>query len=288
MGSTLLRKGGIERTIQYHQGHPAYLPRFNDFDFMLIRLTESALVDQDGKLTGAEVIPFNRNRTTPEVGDPILVIGFGRTSEDGRGMSPTLQEVEIKYVDDYTCELQYGGQKFNSGVQFCAGVDGGGKDSCHGDSGGPLVDINTGTAVGVVSYGIGCARDNYAGVNARVSAAADWIDEWICQNSAFPPPTCSNDTLPTRTPSTEFSMTTTTRTTVSFTLHVKLDDYPQEFGLSVQHMDTHELLALVMPKDLNENGKELEYSFADAATGQYLIEVVDEGNGKLSLRMAIH
>lgn len=60
----------------------------------------------------------------------------------------------------------------------------------QGDSGGPLVDRETGTLAGVVSWGEGCARDDYSGVNAEISAVIDWIETTICQETAFPPATC--------------------------------------------------------------------------------------------------
>jgi secreted trypsin-like serine protease len=44
--------------------------------------------------------------------------------------------------------------------------------------------------VGIVSFGMGCARADFAGVNARVSAALDWIDQSVCQLSRTPPATC--------------------------------------------------------------------------------------------------
>merc|ERR1711868_103049 len=55
----------------------------------------------------------------------------------------------------------------------------GGTDSCQGDSGGPLTVQEDGrwTIVGVVSYGIGCARTGYAGVYARVTNYLNWINQ---------------------------------------------------------------------------------------------------------------
>lgn len=59
--------------------------------------------------------------------------------------------------------------------QICAGT--GGTDACQGDSGGPLV-LRTASGpvqVGVVSWGLGCARRENPGVYMRVSAYSSWI-----------------------------------------------------------------------------------------------------------------
>ena len=51
-------------------------------------------------------------------------------------------------------------------------------DTCQGDSGGPLMMYTASkqwVLVGVTSYGIGCARRDYAGVYTRVAVYQRWI-----------------------------------------------------------------------------------------------------------------
>ncbi|CAG7724441.1 unnamed protein product, partial [Allacma fusca] len=53
------------------------------------------------------------------------------------------------------------------------------KDVCHGDSGGSIDEKIDGKwyAVGVVSYGHGCAHKDEAGVYTRVSEYTSWIEQ---------------------------------------------------------------------------------------------------------------
>jgi hypothetical protein len=79
------------------------------------------------------------------------------------------------------CKQSYPDATIGAG-QICAGYDGGAHDSCQGDSGGPLVTRDSEGCpyqVGVVSWGIGCARAKYYGVYTRLSAEADWIRQYV-------------------------------------------------------------------------------------------------------------
>ncbi|MEM8627411.1 MAG: serine protease, partial [Pseudomonadota bacterium] len=131
-------------------------------------------------------------------GEPVMVAGFGeqyvqdatstRSSAFARNMEGTqtyfsgskvLLETMVRTVDHTTCATSYS-QYPIAQTNLCAGVNLGGKDSCHGDSGGPLVAYDGDGCpyqVGVVSWGDGCAVGNKYGVYTRVSAFADWLQE---------------------------------------------------------------------------------------------------------------
>lgn len=61
-----------------------------------------------------------------------------RMLQSGGQISDELQAVAVPYVNDATCNTNYGGGIATS--MICAGKPEGGVDSCQGDSGGPLFD----------------------------------------------------------------------------------------------------------------------------------------------------
>jgi hypothetical protein len=135
-------------------------------------------------------VALNGLRSSPADNEVLTVIGFGTTFQGAMYGSFVLQEVNVSAVPDAVCNQQYGGD-IEDEVMFCGGVSGGGKDSCQGDSGGPIMNSN-GVQVGVVSWGQGCANEDYSGVYSRISGAIDWINEQICELSSNPPDLCNN------------------------------------------------------------------------------------------------
>ena len=91
--------------------------------------------------------------------------------------SAKMQEADLPTVSDAACKAAYPGDAIGPG-QICAGYAEGQRDTCQGDSGGPLVAfdrIGCPYQVGVVSWGIGCARPQAYGVYSRVSYYLPWI-----------------------------------------------------------------------------------------------------------------
>lgn len=103
--------------------------------------------------------------------DTGIVIGYGRTTEGGTSSSRLL-EATVPLISRFACASQYGDIPLTA---LCA--DGDGVGSCQGDSGGPL--LVGGEQFGITSYGVGCARPDYAGVYGSVPQLRMWIDACV-------------------------------------------------------------------------------------------------------------
>jgi len=112
------------------------------------------------------------------------VAGWGGRLGYAPGDGPTadfpdiLHKVDLQLMTNEQCQdtLNSDGSLVTANM-LCAAIPEGGKGSCQGDSGGPLV-INTGSGVqqvGIVSWGIGCAAQDYPGVYTRVSQYKQWM-----------------------------------------------------------------------------------------------------------------
>ena len=123
-------------------------------------------------------------------GEEMFLSGFGDTEEDGE-VALTLQVANVPLVLEAKCVGAYSksGDKIDYTTQFCAGSDLDGIDSCQGDSGGPVaVPVRSDDRfylAGVVSFGVGCAREDYPGVYTRVEAYLPWLFDELAKEEAY-------------------------------------------------------------------------------------------------------
>lgn len=161
--------------------HPGFDPATFKHDMALITLAQCA---------PQTFVPVELARPAYafDVGDMIEVIGLGRVDEDDKTQVRTLQTLQLPVRSNEECDANYEEHQWSvSNDMFCAGDPSGGRDSCKGDSGGPaikkIIDGNgqeTYVQVGVVSWGIGCARPGLYGVYASVLEHFNWIQPHIC------------------------------------------------------------------------------------------------------------
>jgi trypsin len=112
-------------------------------------------------------------------GKHATVLGWGDTSEGGDS-SQFLLKASIPFQPDADCTKFFG--KDDEGIDIydkksmlCASHRNGKIDACQGDSGGPFVA--GGKLVGIVQFGIGCARPNSPAAYGRVSAVNAWVKQ---------------------------------------------------------------------------------------------------------------
>jgi secreted trypsin-like serine protease len=116
-------------------------------------------------------------KTADERGD-FVVMGWGQTREDSMKQERRLHYATVPTVPDDKCAAEYqrAGVKLVASESICAGKRG--VDTCQGDSGGPMVGRDAHgdwVQVGIVSWGLGCARDGYPGVYTQISSFRDDI-----------------------------------------------------------------------------------------------------------------
>ena len=106
------------------------------------------------------------------------VVGWGAAREQGR-QQRYLRFATVPAVPDRSCAAVYRSVGFVASDMMCAGnLRTGGVDTCEGDSGGPMLRLDAAgrwLQVGIVSWGVGCARPGYPGVYTRISTFAGQI-----------------------------------------------------------------------------------------------------------------
>lgn len=123
---------GITRKIAHLEVHPEFYQPKQIYDFQLIKLNKSVLVDKNGDPTGVEVVKLNSDAHNPAPGDPIQAVGFGTVTPDGRtGNSQVLMDVTLQAFDNAHCKKQYG-SVIQGNVMVCIGSLDGSQDTCQG------------------------------------------------------------------------------------------------------------------------------------------------------------
>ncbi|XP_060922596.1 serine protease 27-like [Limanda limanda] len=164
----------VSRTIAQAKCHQSYSTLTNENDICLLKL--SSPVNFTDYIQPVCLADAN---STLHSGVSTWVAGWGNTRPSGASASNTLQEANLDIVGNQECQC-------NSiyditDKMICAWVRAGGIDSCQGDSGGGLVTkVGSGwAAVGIVSFGDGCAKPNVPGIYTRVSEYKEWISNII-------------------------------------------------------------------------------------------------------------
>jgi len=157
-----------------------------DYDIALLRLNETVHFNPAFKPL---CLPFMRSSYENEVA---TVAGWGVTKEDATERPPLqLHKLRVPVVSNEACRNVSGLKSYLiTSRMLCAGDPNGGQDACQGDSGGPLMLRKRGrwVQIGIVSWGVGCARPNTYGLYTRLTEFLDWIQEnfetpWGCSFS---------------------------------------------------------------------------------------------------------
>ncbi|KAG8406009.1 hypothetical protein J3458_021352 [Metarhizium acridum] len=173
-GSLSPSSGGTVVPVASAIVHPEWDPdRFNN-DIAILKLAKSV-----GGNQSLGFAPLPKQDSDPTEGTNLVVAGWGATREGSKNLPGQLREVAVPVVRRDQCqranEDRSGRSRVNKNM-FCAGLPEGGKDACQGDSGGPIVD-ETGTLVGIVSFGEGCARANRFGIYTRLGKYVNFVQQ---------------------------------------------------------------------------------------------------------------
>ncbi|MFI1991176.1 S1 family serine peptidase [Actinoplanes sp. NPDC020271] len=140
---------------------PGFVTETRGDDWAVIKL------DRDLGLPTLDLVPD----ATSDDGE-VTVMGWGQTKEGSLHQERRLHYATVPTIADDACAKAYLPTKIAvaTGDSICAGRHG--VDTCQGDSGGPMVRRDKEgrwAQVGIVSWGLGCARDAYPGVYTQIS-----------------------------------------------------------------------------------------------------------------------
>ncbi|KAG7305220.1 hypothetical protein JYU34_009259 [Plutella xylostella] len=180
LGSSWKSHGGELYDVKECFVHPRYNAHSKQHDVGLMQLYATLRFS-------ASVMPIRLVDEGVRIlaGRPAVVSGWGRLQEKGAS-TQFLQSTWIPSVAMKQCRRSgLARSSIDPSSMFCAGsFEHGSPDACQGDSGGPMV--MDGVLVGVVSWGLGCARGNFPGVYTRLAqpAVSAWVHQHIGRQGA--------------------------------------------------------------------------------------------------------
>ena len=163
--------------IRTYTQHPGWNTNTLDNDIAVVKLARPVTYNRNirpaclpDSYGGQDLASVMRNP------DP-TVVGWGSTRSGG-GAEDRLRQVTVPVVPPPECAEKYRSvSRVTIGdTKMCAGR--GGRDTCNGDSGGALLSNKLGgtwSVVGVTSFGVDCAREDFPGVYTRVDKYLGWI-----------------------------------------------------------------------------------------------------------------
>jgi secreted trypsin-like serine protease len=150
-----------------------------DYDSVATK-NDAALLHLAGPATTRTPVLLAHDPAHTPAGAGATIIGWGSTKENG-GYPDHLRGANVTIVSapgDPVCGNY--GSAYQAASMLCAGVSGGGVDTCYGDSGGPLVvKPSVYELAGITSWGNGCGRKSYPGIYTRVTTYASWVDQYL-------------------------------------------------------------------------------------------------------------
>ncbi|GJQ74528.1 hypothetical protein Trydic_g21393 [Trypoxylus dichotomus] len=167
-GSASHKEGGEIYNVKEILQHPEYDSRIIDYDVSIIKTEEDFKFSDVIKAVSLADKAIGPNHYA-------VASGWG-TMREGGSVADILRQVYVPLMSDEDCRKFYGKNKITDRM-LCAGYVEGGHDSCQGDSGGPLVYNNT--LIGVVSWGIGCARPSYPGVYTSITKIESYFKSFF-------------------------------------------------------------------------------------------------------------
>ena len=114
-------------------------------------------------------------------GEMATIIGWGRQNYNGK-LPNHLKEAKVPVLPQEKCKYRsrHLAKEITENM-LCAGYDDAHIDACQGDSGGPLIknEKSSKKLIGIVSWGIECAKVGYPGVYTRLGNYLPWIVDII-------------------------------------------------------------------------------------------------------------